>query len=64
MEFLKVEHLDGGTFASGPCLGIFDDLREGGRLRFQLPNGVATAQSATDSQRSSWNHRKLGKFFI
>lgn len=34
MEFLKVEHLDGGTFASGPCLGIFDDLREGGKVAF------------------------------
>ena len=34
MEFLKVEHLDGGTFARGPCLGIFDDLREGGKVAF------------------------------
>ena len=34
MEFLKVEHLDGGTFASSPCLGIFDDLREGGKVAF------------------------------
>ena len=55
----------GATFASGPWLRRYwMTWYRGARLYFQLPDSAVTAQSAIDSQRSSWNHRKLGKISI